>query len=348
MIEFLLHKYHGVSKSHYQYSQLSIVFISIISCTAIAAFFCFYNRFIDYYPPLFYVDLVGTLIGLVSLLFFLYLRWVQVASFVLVLMVTGVCLTVVLTLNNEGYSLAWAFVTPLLSVFLLGFLYGALYSALYLVVVASIAYSNLGQWQPAPWNMDSFITVLALYLLLFMLSCYYESSRRAAQTLLEATNDKLTVLATTDPLTGLYNRRYMEDLLLNSKSDIYIAMADVDNFKGINDTFGHTVGDEVLVGLSQVLQEFIGDRGVVGRWGGEEFIIAVHDVCEEGFEAQMNELLARISSHSFNIGRPVTLSLGGVRHCADEHRVALRSVDEALYCAKMAGKDCFKFVEPLA
>ena len=331
MIEFLLSKYHGVSKDHHRYRQLSLVLISILSCTAVAAFFCFYNLVIDYHEPLVYVDLVGTLIGLVALIIFLRLQLVMTASLLLVLMVTGVCLMVIHNLHNEGYSLAWSLITPVLSVFLLGFLYGAIYSGLYLAIVASLSYSHLGIWQPAPWDMDSFITLTVIYLMLFMLACYYEASRRAAHELMESANEKLTILATTDTLTGLYNRRYMEDLLLNSKADIFIAMADVDNFKGINDEFGHIVGDEVLVGISELMRAHIGAQGVVGRWGGEEFVITIFQADEASFKAQMTSLLDTIANHSFGIGRPVTLSLGGVAHNAHAHRSALRSVDEGLY-----------------
>ena len=87
--------------------------------------------------------------------------------------------------NNLDYSLAWALVTPVVSVFLMGFLYGALYSGLYLAFVAWFAESNLGVWQPAPWDMDSFSNLVVIYLLLFILSCYYEFSRRASHKLLQ-------------------------------------------------------------------------------------------------------------------------------------------------------------------
>lgn len=345
MIEFVLSKYHGISKSHHEYRQLSLVFISIITCTVAAAFFAFYNLVIDYYPSLFYVDFVGTLIGLFTLFIFLRFRYVMLASFILVLMVTGICLMVILDLKNEANSLAWALIAPVLSVFLLGFLYGSLYSFLYLIVIAWFAGSNLGTWQPAEWDFDSYITLIAIYILLFILSCYYEASRRAAQKLLEESNKKLTILATTDPLTGLFNRRFMEDLLLNSKADMFIAMVDVDDFKSINDKFGHTAGDEVLVNISRIMQSTFDTDGIVGRWGGEEFLIAMHDLSAEQFRTQMSELLKNISSHSFGVDRPVTVSLGGVRHNAKEHRMALRSVDEALYDAKMSGKNCIKLAD---
>ncbi|MBJ7550532.1 GGDEF domain-containing protein [Marinomonas ostreistagni] len=344
VIESLLVKYLGVSKSDEQYRHLSLVLISIFACTGAAAFFAFYNLVIDYYPPLLYVDAVGTLMGLISLSALLFFRRVLLASFILLLMVSGVCLMVILDRHNLDYSLAWAFVTPVLSVFLLGFLYGALYSVAYLVFIAWFAESNLGVWQPAPWDIDSFSNTVVIYLLLFILSCYYEFSRRASHKLLQESNEKLKIQALTDPLTGLYNRRYMEDLLLNSDQDLFIAMADVDNFKQVNDEFGHSAGDEVLVGIADIMRSICGENGVAGRWGGEEFILVMYGESEDGFTAKLERLLESISHHSFGIGRSVTISLGGVRHNSKAHRTALRSVDEALYSAKMSGKNCYRLV----
>ncbi|MEC8484409.1 MAG: GGDEF domain-containing protein, partial [Pseudomonadota bacterium] len=214
----------------------------------------------------------------------------------------------------------------------------------YLAFIAWFAENNLGVWQPAPWDIDSFSNTVVIYLLLFILSCYYEFSRRASHKLLQESNEKLKIQAVTDPLTGLYNRRYMEDLLLNSDQDLFIAMADVDNFKQVNDSFGHDVGDDVLMGIAKIMQSACGANGVVGRWGGEEFIIVMYVESEDGFTADLDRLLEGISNYPFGIGRPVTISLGGVRHNAKAHRTALRSVDEALYSAKMSGKNCYKLV----
>lgn len=347
MIERLLYKYLDISKHDVQYRQISLVLISVLSCTAVAAFFTFYNLVIDYYPPLLYVDAVGTLVGLFSLYVLLHFGRIQLASFTLLLMVTGVCFMVILDRNNLDYSMAWALIAPVLSVFLLGDLYGTLYSTAYLAAVLWFAWSNLGVWEPAPWDLDSFSNMVAIYLLLFMLSCYYEASRRAAQKLLQDSNEKLLSLATTDPLTGLYNRRYLEDELLNSKQNVMLAMADVDDFKKINDNFGHAVGDDVLVNIARIMQEIVGAGGIVGRWGGEEFIIIWQLQDQAEFESKLTQLLTSIENHPFGCGRPVTISLGGVCHQAQEHRAALRAVDEALYSAKMSGKNCFKLVDSL-
>lgn len=346
--ESLLVKYLGVTKSNEQYRHLSLVLISILTCTGIAAFFAFYNLAIDYYPPLFYVDAAGMVMGLLSLSTLLLFRRVLLASFILLVMVSGVCLMVIMDRNNLDYSLAWALVTPVVSVFLLGFLYGALYSGLYLAFVAWFAGRNLGVWQPAPWDIDSFSNLWAIYVLLFILSCYYEFSRRSAHKLLQESNEKLRIQAVTDALTGLYNRRYMEDLLLNSDQDLFIAMADVDDFKKVNDELGHVVGDDVLVGISNVMRSTLGSNGAIGRWGGEEFIIVSYGESEENFTDQLSRMLDNISSHSFGVNRPITISLGAVRHSAKEHRAALRSVDEALYSAKTSGKNCYKLVTSLS
>ncbi len=94
----------------------------------------------------------------------------------------------------------------------------------------------------------------------------------------EKVNQRLDALAKFDELTGLYNRRMfnqaIEEAVGGSNESIHLAILDLDNFKKVNDKFGHYVGDEVLKELSALLQEtFELDKHIVSRWGGDEFAI---------------------------------------------------------------------------
>ncbi len=94
----------------------------------------------------------------------------------------------------------------------------------------------------------------------------------------ERINQKLAVYASFDELTGLYNRRMfnkaMEEAVKNSDEPIHLALLDLDNFKKVNDTYGHVVGDEVLKELSALLRKTFGfDKHIVSRWGGDEFAV---------------------------------------------------------------------------
>lgn len=105
---------------------------------------------------------------------------------------------------------------------------------------------------------------------------------RESQAVINAKNEELEILATTDPLTGIANRRtLMERLdkrLISARSDstqIACVMTDIDHFKMVNDTYGHAVGDQVIIAVSNVLKELTEGVGFVGRYGGEEFVMVL-------------------------------------------------------------------------
>lgn len=113
-----------------------------------------------------------------------------------------------------------------------------------------------------------------IFLLIFSLIFVYEMQN--ATNKLRDQNNILEKLASTDPLTGLYNRRSMQIFLnhaLESNSDFCVFMCDIDNFKKVNDTYGHDFGDEVLKGVSSIIQEHVNDYDYVCRWGGEEILV---------------------------------------------------------------------------
>lgn len=160
-------------------------------------------------------------------------------------------------------------------------------------------------------------------------------------------------LATTDPLTGLNNRRTIEAALQvevhrasRYGSPVSVILCDVDRFKSINDTFGHPTGDEVLCALARTLQQSLREVDVVGRWGGEEFLIVLPETDVAGALIVAERLCAAIRAISpFHAGPPsVTMSAGVATYSLGTTRDAfLRQVDSALYEAKRTGRDraCF-------
>jgi len=106
----------------------------------------------------------------------------------------------------------------------------------------------------------------------------YDTTRK-----MQATNESLTELAQTDPLTNLGNRRYMQTHLeaaLKESSTrgggTCCAMVDIDHFKKVNDTYGHQVGDEILIGVSRRLRRAVRPTDILSRIGGEEFAIIMY------------------------------------------------------------------------
>jgi diguanylate cyclase (GGDEF)-like protein len=163
-------------------------------------------------------------------------------------------------------------------------------------------------------------------------------------------------LAHYDALTNLPNRtlfqRHAEGLLMQA-SDVSFAILyiDVDEFKRINDSLGHLIGDEFLRGVSARLLESIGSEDFVARLGGDEFAIVQHGVASE---ADVNELIARIYAglrtpfdcrgHSLAADASIGIALAPA-HGSDLHGL-LKSADLAMYAAKAAGRRTHRFFEP--
>jgi diguanylate cyclase (GGDEF)-like protein/PAS domain S-box-containing protein len=157
-------------------------------------------------------------------------------------------------------------------------------------------------------------------------------------------------LASRDPLTGLLNRRSGEHLLKQyddekrqSKKSLCLIMIDIDNFKKINDTFGHAVGDQILISSSQLLKNKARNTDSFILWGGEEFLIIVHDSRLKDALEFAERIRKSIEQHTDQVVGRITASFGVAESSLDEGTASLLNrADKALYKAKLDGKNCVK------
>ncbi|PIW59686.1 diguanylate cyclase [Shewanella sp. CG12_big_fil_rev_8_21_14_0_65_47_15] len=164
---------------------------------------------------------------------------------------------------------------------------------------------------------------------------------------LEEKNTELEFLSTHDPLTKLYNRHYfnrhfMDDHRASEQVDpaICLVMVDIDYFKEINDTNGHTIGDKILIELSTVLQHCVRDCDVVARWGGEEFVILCHQSSIPLTQSLCQRIAGTIREHKFSDGVRLTCSFGIAKLMENEPmQSCFERADRALYRAKVQGRD---------
>ena len=165
---------------------------------------------------------------------------------------------------------------------------------------------------------------------------------------LQAANRLLSKVAVTDSLTQVYNRRHFDELLFKEikrfkrRKYAYLSlmMLDIDHFKRVNDTYGHLAGDEVLKLLSKLLLENIRDVDIVGRWGGEEFLVICPSTDQTGLMAMAEKLLQTISQTNFPMVGQVTISVGTATiEPSDTNFTLLKRADDALYRAKEAGRN---------
>ncbi|HMH19367.1 MAG TPA: diguanylate cyclase [Burkholderiales bacterium] len=158
--------------------------------------------------------------------------------------------------------------------------------------------------------------------------------------------------AITDPLTGLYNRRYLHELLPRELArahrtggSLAVIMLDIDHFKRINDSLGHEAGDVVLKELGTLFKSSVRGSDIVCRYGGEEFAMILPDTTPDGAKRRAEETRAAVkrlelSHHGKPIGGlTVSLGLALFPYHADQATPLLRKADEALYQAKSAGRD---------
>ncbi|MBQ6554508.1 MAG: GGDEF domain-containing protein, partial [Firmicutes bacterium] len=157
-----------------------------------------------------------------------------------------------------------------------------------------------------------------------------------------------------DPLTSLLNKKAIKDYALEelaraakNNTVVTLVMIDLDNFKTINDTYGHMFGDETLVSVARVMTDAVGDRGVVGRIGGDEFFIVLTGF-EDGYEA-IRPVIRSIRSHVEWCFKnklddiKVTCSVGTASYPADADNYddLFKLADHCLYIAKSKGRDRF-------
>ena len=151
-----------------------------------------------------------------------------------------------------------------------------------------------------------------------------------------------------DPLTGLLNRRaFDEDSRASGPSSRALAVLDIDHFKRVNDTHGHTAGDRVLRGVADVILDVLAGRGQVYRWGGEEFAVLLpgppgsdHTDLTVQAAALIEDIRAEVARRAFTGGQRVTLSAGlSLSPAGEPLQAAFERADSALRRAKAGGRD---------
>ena len=170
---------------------------------------------------------------------------------------------------------------------------------------------------------------------------------------LEASKEELKLLASIDPMTKLYNRRYFsevsEDIFNVSKrtnNDVSLIMFDIDDFKNVNDTYGHHIGDKVIIGVADILLENTRKSDIVCRFGGEEYIILVPDTELENsiqLAQTVRELVENmVITYDQDKKLQVTISIGVSMvdiEVDNDIEIAINKADNALYEAKRSGKN---------
>lgn len=207
-----------------------------------------------------------------------------------------------------------------------------------------------GHWSPEIEGIIGFTFVLAMFGY-----CAVGHEFSVMRDRLSDSNDrlkralvKIEELAITDELTGLYNRRHLMNVLEQQRaitnregSSFVLAFIDLDNFKGINDEYGHGTGDEVLRQFSVLLQDSVREVDLVSRYGGEEFVLLLNGVGIETASIvveRIREAVEVLPFSKFNLN--MTISVGITEYKAPEAVAeTLERADKLLYVAKREGRN---------
>jgi diguanylate cyclase (GGDEF)-like protein len=189
-------------------------------------------------------------------------------------------------------------------------------------------------------NLLIFITTISSIIIVTLILIVYRMIRTGLE--------KATI---TDPLTGLYNRLYFENQInylqekyKRTNTPFGVFLFDIDNFKKINDTYGHQTGDEVLKKLAKIIKQKTRKTDIACRYGGEEFIIIFPDTKLDKIR-KIAERIREAIENEIQVGeKPVTISGGVGEYQGGPIHIFLSEVDKALYRAKENGKNRIYFI----
>lgn len=213
--------------------------------------------------------------------------------------------------------------------------------------ILSIAFFILAFIKLKPDSASHYYAALAYIQLTILLSSISSIRNSRLRRLYFLNNKELLRLSKFDSLTGIYNRlKFDEELEASIKlsktnnSNLSIVMFDIDDFKKVNDNFGHLTGDRVLIDCMNLIKNCIRERDLLARWGGEEFVVLLSGTSIEAAVELAERLKLLISEHHFHPVGHISCSFGVASlDTLDDVDTLLNRVDQQLYSAKKQGKN---------
>lgn len=311
------------------------------------------------------IESPGILTGLDALLFLLILinlyimirleRLALAAMNLMMLVGLELLIAVISNIDQADVvkNLYWLVIVAPAAFYLTGRRGGALISSVVLIASWAVHFYYL-QDPTSQLGRSSMIDFSGVYLAIAAISFLYAHAQSMnikrivhySQDLAFA-NDELKVAALTDTLTASYNRKFLDELLHELTSNpkrrdttFSLIMIDIDHFKNVNDKHGHQVGDDILSAVTKGLQSQLRDNDILGRWGGEEFILISQGLDAEKAMKLAERLRKYIEGFEFPYGLNITCSFGVVEYGQHHDKTELvKLADSALYEAKKAGRN---------
>jgi diguanylate cyclase (GGDEF)-like protein len=259
----------------------------------------------------------------------------------------------VFTGGVNGTGPLWIYIVPPVALFFGGMRKGTRNIGLFVLVISILMFYPNDEWLGTSYIFEFKSRLIFSFLTVSCLFAFYEYVRQNSFIRIQEMSQKFERQAMRDHLSGLLNRRGMREMLQNEfernqryKNNLTVMMCDIDNFKAVNDQFGHDKGDEIIKSLGAIFKSGLRKQDSLARWGGEEYLFLLPETSgDQGM--QLAEMLrSKIEKKQYtqhNTIFSITISIGLHQFSAtDTINQAITKADTNLYKAKEQGRNrCF-------
>ena len=325
---------------------LKVYLIYVISAIALLIFLilgtnCIYNQ----------KNLLGMVLLFGAGLYFLNIIYLKVtnnytvSSYIVLYFLFSLMLYLIYSGGVEQTGPLWSFVLPPVVLFIHGFRKGLTELFIFLSLVIAMLFVANGNLLDTSYSNTFKIRLVLVFFVTILLSTLYQYTREKSIKKMRKIQKDLEFFLRRDPLTGLYNRRGYDDNIQYIESAAYgaILMCDIDHFKTINDTYGHSAGDCVLQVMAKTIKENIRIQDFCVRWGGEEFFIFLSTVTlDEAYviAEELRQIIANIPIRYHDKIIHITMSIGiSIVEKDIPLTEAVKNADNAMYLSKSRGRN---------
>lgn len=302
------------------------------------------------YAPMLTVALVSVNVTIVGcIVYFIKTKQLNAIALITLMIVFLMCLALVYTGGKENTALYWLMFYPVAAFAILGVKFGAWLSGSMLLSCAALLYGpDIGQVAYGVVEKTRFIAAFSLVLVFSFIGEYFR--HRSHLAIADVTLEQKQY-AYTDQLTGAPNRRFITSHFLKLAAarpahylPLSILLIDLDNFKELNDTYGHDFGDTVLIEFTKLLESQFSATALKARYGGEEFVVILPQMTTIEASILANRFRECVQHHVIltdkqqRVSLTCSIGIAQANHI-DDYDSALKQADEYLYQAKSQGRN---------
>lgn len=294
-------------------------------------------------PVIIYIDGTAAILTACAIYYFHKTDNMKNSTILVIILLTITLACFIFFVENKAFGLYWCAIYSPVVYFLLGRKNARIINICFSLAVFLYILFRYGTWGPVEFGIEAISNITVATVCLSLLISYYERSRRSVEEALAQKNSELALLAVTDCLTGLYNRSKIDsviseqlDICRKEKRTFSLILGDIDYFKNINDTYGHTAGDKIIIDISKILMCTCREVDTVSRWGGDEYLVICPDTDESEIRKIKDGIMDKVEAYNVERNTAIAMSLGTATYAeGDTADIILNRADKALYDAKV-------------